>query len=305
MDTNKTNGKLTIPVILTLISWNTLSASIFPILIGILYSQYHYHTVNKIDMAIYFVITIMIHLIVNVLDNLNDFEVAVQHKADMILNINPIYKSHLNKKQVLSVIYTLMMITIFLGIWLVIRTNLILLIIGVVALGIATLYSKIFQNSGIGELLSGLTMGFLIVFSGVYINTFSTVPMSLKEIIEVFIVSLPNTLWIANMMLANNICDIDYDRKCGRNTYPIRVGIQKAISAFNWFNVLAFIAIIVAVILKLIPISMLLTLILIPFVYKQCRIFKEKQDKATTFLAAVKILAIGSLIQFITFLVMV
>lgn len=298
-------GKLTLTAILDLVSWNTLTASIFPFLIGVLYSQYHYHTVNGLDMIIYFIVALTMDLIVNVMDNLNDYEVAMEQNADELLKINPVYNYHLTKNQVLNIVWIMGVVALGLGIWLVIRTSWPLLILGLLAIGIAIFYSKFFQNTAIGELLSGLTMGFLIIFSGVYINTYSTFTWSWKEIGEIFLVSLPNTLWIANMMLANNTCDIQYDKKCGRTTYPIKVGAKKAVSAFIWFNIFAIVAIVLAVILKLVPWTMLLILLITPFIYNQCKIFKEKQEKSSTFLAAVKILAIGSLVQFITFLIMV
>lgn len=296
-------GKLTLSAILNLVSWNTLTASIFPFLIGVLYSQYHYHSVNGWNMVIYFIVALTMDLIVNVMDNLNDYEVAMKQKAVELLKINPVYNYHLTKKQVLNVVRIMCVISLVLGFWLVIRTSWILLILGLLAMGIVIFYSKFFQNTAIGEILSGLTMGFLIIFSGVYINEFSTFTWSLKEIGEIFLVSLPNTLWIANMMLANNICDIRYDKQCGRNTYPIKVGVKKSISAFIWFNIFALVSVVIAVILKLVPWTVLLILLITPFVYKQCKIFKEKQDKGSTFLAAVKILAVASLVQFITFLI--
>lgn len=296
-------GKLTIPALLDLVSWNTLTASIFPFLIGVLYSQYHYKMVNGLNMTLYFIVALTMDLIVNIMDNLNDYEVAVKQKATELLKINPVNNYHLTRSQVLKVVAVLMVIVVGGGIWLVIRTSWPLLILGVLALAITLLYSQFFQNTGIGEVLSGLTMGFLIIFAGIYINTFNVFTWSFKDVGAIFLVALPNTLWIANMMLANNTCDIQYDRKCGRRTYPIKVGAAKAVSAFEWFNGLALIAIIAAVLFKLVPWTVILTVLIAPFVYNQCKIFKRKQDKATTFLTAVKILALGSLIQFITFLI--
>lgn len=34
----------------------------------------------------------------------------------------------------------------------------------------------------------------------------------------IFLIALPNTLWIANLMLANNICDLEEDENNNRYT---------------------------------------------------------------------------------------
>lgn len=295
------SNKLTIKSVMDLVSWNTLTASLFPFLLGVLYSEYHFQNVDWGKMIIYYIVALSMDLIVNVLDNLDDYEVAKKQNANALLQINPIFKYKLNRKQVMKVVWVLILITGILGIYLVIKTSWILLLLGLLGLITAIIYSKIFQNLPVGELVSGLIMGFLIPFCAIYINTFESFEWSFKNVFSILLVTLPNALWVANMMLANNICDIEYDKKCGRITYPIKVGTQKALRTFDWFNVFALVAIVIAVILKLIPWTTLFTLLLIPYIYKECRIFAKKQDKSQTFLVAVKILAIASLVQCLTF----
>ena len=74
-----------------------------------------------------------------------------------------------------------------------------------------------------------------------------------------------------------------------------------ALQAFAIKNVIAFLAIILAVFLGFTPWTTLLTLLLIPFVIKQTRILKARQVKKETFPAAIRILLLGSLVQVVTF----
>lgn len=296
-------SKLTFTAVVNLISWNTLTASLFPVLIGAVFSDYYYHEVSISKMIIYAIVAVTLHLIVNVLDNLDDYTVANQEHADELLQINPVHNFNLTKHQVKKVVTVMLVIVVGLGLWLVQQTAWPLLVLGIIGLIVGLTYSKFFQNTPMGEILSGIIMGFLITFAAVYINTYQSFQWTWNGIWPSILISLPNVFWIANMMLANNICDIDYDKKCGRKTFPISVGKKNAIFTFNLLNVLAFIALILAVVLHFAPWTLLLTLILIPFVYQQCKIFTEKQIKSSTFLAAVKILGLGSLVQFITFLI--
>ena len=68
-------------------------------------------------------------------------------------------------------------------------------------------------------------------------------------------------------------------------------------------NVIAFIAIIGAVVVKIAPWTMLITLVVVPIVVKQTRIFMKKQVKKETFVTAIRILAIGSFAQVVSYAV--
>ena len=101
--------------------------------------------------------------------------------------------------------------------------------------------------------------------------------------------------------LANNICDAGEDEDNRRHTVIHFIGQKNGLYAFAIKNVLAFLAIIFAAVLHFAPWTVLLTLLIIPFVVKQTRLLFAKQVKKETFPCAVKILLIGSLVQVVTF----
>lgn len=69
-----------------------------------------------------------------------------------------------------------------------------------------------------------------------------------------------------------------------------------------FFNLFAFIGIIASVLLQLAPVTVLLSLLIVPFVYKQTKLFLAKQVKRETFICAIRILAVGSAVQVLTYL---
>lgn len=297
------NNKLTIKAFLDLVSWNTLTASIFPFLVGLIYSLYVFHSVNIKAMIIYLLIALGMDLAVNILDNLNDYDVAKKQKSDNLLVINPIEQYSLSKKQVISILIVILIVTGALGLYLVSITDIIVLCMGIIGILVTILYSLLIQNLPISELVVGFTMGGLIPFAAIYINDYQQFTWSFSQVGSILLLTLPNMMWIANMLLANNICDLDYDKQSGRKTYPIVAGRKQALGTFHLFNIIAIVSILLAVVLKIVPWTMLLIILLIPYIYKQSIVFQNKQVKEETFLAAVKILSFGSILQILSLLI--
>ena len=153
----------------------------------------------------------------------------------------------------------------------------------------------------VGEFFSGFTMGFMIMQISVYINKTGNFDWSWTNLIKIWLVALPYELWISNLMLANNICDAQEDEDNHRHTIIHFIGVQQGLNSFTTKNVIAFLAIITAVMARLAPWTMLLTLLVIPFVIKQTKLLYHEQVKKRTFPCAVKILLVGSLAQVITY----
>lgn len=153
----------------------------------------------------------------------------------------------------------------------------------------------------VGEFFSGFTMGFMIMLISVYINKTGIFDWSWSNLLKIWLVALPCELWISNLMLANNICDAQEDEDNHRHTIIHFIGVQQGLNSFTTKNVITFLAIITAVMARLAPWTMLLTLLIIPFVVKQTKLLYHEQVKKRTFPCAVKILLVGSLAQVITY----
>ena len=145
-------------------------------------------------------------------------------------------------------------------------------------------------------------MGFMISLICVYLNTYETFQWNSATLGGIFLIALPNTLWIANLMLANNI--LIWRKMKNNNRYNIGahyLGKSQGLRLFVLLNIIAFVAILTAVVLHLAPWTMLLTFLVLPFVWKQTKLFMHKQIKRETFVCAVKILAVGACAQVISF----
>ena len=247
-----------------------------------------------------------LHFFVNAFDNYNDFHNANEEGHDYKQKTNVIGKQKITNKNALTVIITLFSIFTLLGLYLLINTGWPLLIMGGICAVIGYFYSggpHPISHGPLGELLSGLTMGFMILLIGVYINIHDMFKWNFSTLGAIFLIALPSVCWIANVMLANNICDLEEDKINDRHTIVFYIGKQHSINLFVILNVIAFISVILSAILGIAPLAYLLTLLVVPFASKQIKLFKQKQIKTETFSCAVRILGIGSTTEVLSFLI--
>ena len=294
---------VSLDVFLELVEIKAKTASILPMLLGVCMSVYYYHSFNLINSILFFIAMLLFNMAVDMMDNYNDYNHAVDTE-DYKKNTNIIGREKISPKLVLALILIFSIIAAGLGIYLVTRAGLPLLWMGIFCFAVGILYSSgPFPMNGlpVGEFFSGFTMGFMIMLISVYINKTGNFDWSWTNLIKIWLVALPCELWISNLMLANNICDAQEDEDNHRHTIIHFIGVQQGLNSFTTKNVIAFLAIITAVMARLAPWTMLLTLLVIPFVIKQTKLLYHVQVKKRTFPCAVKILLVGSLAQVITY----
>ena len=294
---------VSLDVFLELVEIKAKTASILPMLLGVCMSVYYYHSFNLINSILFFIAMLLFNMAVDMMDNYNDYNHAVDTE-DYKKNTNIIGREKISPRLVLTLILIFSIIAAGIGIYLVTRVGLPLLWMGIFCFAVGILYSSgPFPMNGlpVGEFFSGFTMGFMIMLISVYINKTGSFDWSWSNLLKIWLVALPCELWISNLMLANNICDAQEDENNHRHTIIHFIGVQQGLNSFTTKNVIAFLAIITAVMARLAPWTMLLTLLIIPFVVKQTKLLYHEQVKKRTFPCAVKILLVGSLAQVITY----
>ncbi len=119
--------------------------------------------------------------------------------------------------------------------------------------------------------------------------------LNILPIITIILLSVAPVCATANIMLANNICDLEKDMAVKRYTLPYFIG-DKAILLFAWIYYLIYIATILMVLLNILSPLVLLALLTIFIVQKNIKQFSKVQDKETTFLVSIKnyIIIIGT-----------
>lgn len=293
---------MSLNVFLELIEIKAKTASVIPFLLGLCYSVYHYHHINWDLAIVFFIAMFLFNMVVDMFDNYCDYYHADSKSYQA--NTNIIGRENISPRLVLGLIVILSVISALMGIWLVVKAGLPVLWMGIFCFAIGYLYSfgpHPISSLPLGELASGFTMGFMIVFLSVYINTYQIFTWDWPAVIRIFLVALADELWISNLLLDNNLCDAQEDEDNHRTTIIHFIGVKGGLIAYSIKNVLAFLIIILLPFLNLAPKTVWLTVLIIPFVYKQNKILISKQVKTETFITGVKTLFVGSLTYLVTY----
>jgi len=268
----------------------TKITSTFAFLLTIALLLYKKQTINWKLTLLFFAAMFLFDLtttaINNYIDSKNDLQ-ALQYK----------------RKTALIIIYVLFLLSAAFGLYLAYLTDIIILLVGGICFlcGVFYTYGPVpISRQPLGEFLSGLFYGLLIPFIILYINmprgtflslnfNFEIISLELKIVpmISLLLFSIIPFCTTANIMLANNICDLEKDIAVKRHTLPYYIG-DRALYLFAGLYYLPYLALIIMVAFKILSPICLLSLITIIIVQKNISAFFKKQDKATTFVLAIK-----------------
>lgn len=203
----------------------------------------------------------------------------------------------------LFIIIIQLLISAALGIYLAVITDIVVLFLGMLCFLFGILYSFgpiSISRQPLGELFSGLFYGIFIPFILLYINmpentylsynfNFKTLILSFElfPLFTVLLLSIAPFCATANIMLANNICDIEKDVAVKRDTLPYYLG-SKALYLFAGLYYIIYISIIIMIIIRILSPVCLFSLISIIPVQKNINQFFKKQEKSLTFILSVK-----------------
>lgn len=289
-------------VFFELVEIRTKLASVFPYFIGLLFSLYYFGQVNWLNMCLFFIGMFVFDMATTAINNLMDYLKAKDDSYQQSINI--IGKAGLKVTNVRHMIIGMITFSSIIGLWLTFRTSLLLLPMGGLCflIGIFYTFGPIpLSRMPLGELFSGVTMGFGIFFITLYLNVFDTSFLTLnfqngqfllagniKELIVSVWASIPMMFTIANIMLANNLCDLDQDILNHRYTLPFYIGRKNGVYLFDVLMYSCYLVIIVGVLVGIYHWSMLIVLLTFPVIKKNVSSFNEKQEKGTTFSVAIK-----------------
>ena len=267
-----------------LVQIQTIIISALPYIIGSVMASYYYHNFNLVYSLWLFLAVICFHLAVNGHNQYTDY---ARYKRNHITSYNNILeKFNITKSWARKIIIILTLISAIIGIILSIKVGWIILLIGILSYLIGYCYSGgpyPILKTPFGEPVSGITMGYNITFLGLYINMYNVHPFDNFFWAKAIIVAGPAIFVIANVMLANNICDVAEDVKIGRKTLPYYTGRKTALTILCCYYVLAYIFLILGIVLKYLPVITLGSLLTIPLVYHTTKTFVKNPHKESTF----------------------
>lgn len=268
-----------------LIEPRTLFNSIIPVSLGIMYSWYNYNILRLLPLIEMIIATVVLQIFMNVNDGYWDYkrEKAAQtgdHKN------NPIGRYNLNPKTVKKFSIVLFLISASCGILIGFQTNSFIWIFGIICYLIALSYSTgshTLSSGPFGEIAAAFAMGFGIIFVTVYISVYPHVNLNLIFIANIFLASGIPEICNYTLLLGNNLCDYEADINNGRHTLISYIGIKGGLYLFVFNYILGFVLTIWAVLIKIMPFSVLLIILTIPILIKNMKYLWHTQTKRDSF----------------------
>lgn len=282
----------------------TKVASVIPFSIGTLYAIYAGYSLNILNLLLMFTSLLCVDMMTTGLNHYMDFKKAYLKEGYHYEVHNPMGKGAVGQRAAKKILIGLFVIGFMAGVVLVYRTDFWVLLLGALAFGVGLTYSMgplPISRTVLGEISSGFFMGGLIPFIAFYIHAhiepLMTVSLNkglfllsieIQTLLPIIGISMPLIALIANIMLANNICDMEEDFINKRYTLPIAMGKEKALTLYKGMVCFSVLVIGLGILTRLLPVSFAVVFVGIPLFIKQTKFFVENPIKGKTFIGAVK-----------------
>ncbi|MDQ0160931.1 1,4-dihydroxy-2-naphthoate polyprenyltransferase [Aeribacillus alveayuensis] len=283
---------------------HTLTAAFVPVMIGTLLALLE----NSLHIGLFLAMllaSILIQSATNMFNEYFDYKRGLDTKESVGIG-GAIVRNGIKPKTVLYLGFSFFGISIILGVYICLLSSWWIAVVGLICMAAGYFYTGgpiPIAYTPFGELMSGFFMGVIIILISFFIQTgtitFTTV-----------LHSIPIAITIAAILLANNIRDLDGDKKNGRKTLAILIGRQKAITLLAGMFITAYLFVLFMILFGYTTWWSFLVLLSIPkatFAVKQF-IGKTKPIEMMPAMKATAetntlfgfLLSIGLIIQFIT-----
>ncbi|WP_276804542.1 UbiA family prenyltransferase [Lactobacillus hominis] len=296
----------------------TSALSIYAYALGAAFIFFYFNHWNLLNSIIFFISEMIMDNMITAINNVMDYILAKDQKSKAE---NVIAKENISLPVAFTYITVMLVISAALGLWLCFRTNWVLFFAGGLLFLIVLSYTSgpfPISRMPIGEFICGIAQGMGVPFLFAYINdnykqimtldffrlhngnwSFS-LNGSLTTVLALIVICIPSICYNSNVMLANNLSDVEADRKNERATLPVVFGKFKANWLYRFFGYIPFLFIVIAVIFKMSPILSLLTLLTYPKIHKNIEAFIAHPSKSQTFPLALQNYKIFIVVQAIT-----
>lgn len=249
---------------------HTLTAAFVPVSIG---------TVLAVDEApIHFplffamlVASLFIQAATNMFNEYYDYKRGLDTPESVGIG-GAIVRDGISPKTVLLLAWSFFAVAMLLGVYICVNSSWWVAVIGTICMAAGYFYTGgpiPIAYTPFGELAAGFFMGLTIILISFFIQTgtMTTTPV---------LVSVPISILVGAILLANNIRDLDGDKKSGRKTLAILLGRKRAIWLLGGMFVTSFLWIVLLVFTKTISPWTLLVLFSIPKAWQATKGFIGK-----------------------------
>ncbi|RYL95641.1 1,4-dihydroxy-2-naphthoate polyprenyltransferase [Sporolactobacillus sp. THM7-4] len=203
---------------------HTLTASFVPVLLGTALVLPLGHISIPLFIAM-LAASMLIQIATNLFNEYFDFKRGLDTTESVGIG-GSIVRDGFHPKTILRLAYVLCLVSMLIGVYICIRSSWWIAAVGTICILTGYLYSAgpcPIAYTPFGELISGLFMGVFIIWISFFIQT-GTLTWNC------ILISIPIGILVGGINMANNIRDLDGDKRKGRRTLPVLLGRPKAIN---------------------------------------------------------------------------
>ncbi|MEG9298693.1 1,4-dihydroxy-2-naphthoate polyprenyltransferase [Mangrovibacillus sp. Mu-81] len=202
---------------------HTLTAAFVPVLLGTVlalqYTDIHFPLFLAMLAA-----SLLIQAATNMFNEYYDYKRGLDTEHSVGIG-GAIVRNGVKPSTVMTIAFSFYGIALVLGIYIVMNSSWWLAVIGLVCMAAGYFYTggpMPIAYTPLGEIVAGLFMGLIIILISFYIQTSMITTYSI-------LISVPVSILVGMILLANNIRDLDGDKENGRKTVAILLGKKGAI----------------------------------------------------------------------------
>ncbi|MBT8092315.1 MAG: 1,4-dihydroxy-2-naphthoate octaprenyltransferase [Gammaproteobacteria bacterium] len=202
-------------------------ASVLPVLVGSAWGAHAAQQFDVIVLLLALLATVCVHAASNVLNDVGDEIIGTDRRNDK--RIYPytggsrfIQTDILSDSSMARLGVSLLIIAALAGAGLLVERGPLILLFGATGIALCVLYSlgpvKL-STLGLGELAVGIGLGMLPVVGAAWLQG-----AAINTTLVLF--SVPVAIWVAAILLINEVPDIEADGASGKDTLPVRLGLR-------------------------------------------------------------------------------
>lgn len=234
---------------------HTLTATFAPIILGTVMSLYDTQ-INWLLFIAVMMACLALQIATNLFNEYYDFKRGLDTEESVGIG-GGIVRHGLKPKNVLMVAILLYIFAACVGVYICANSSWWLVVIGLFGMAVGYLYTggpMPIAYTPFGELFAGALMGTAFVLISYFIQTGEVTLLA-------FLLSIPSGILVGGINMANNIRDIEEDKKGGRKTLAILIGRKNAVNLLATSFVVSYLWIIVLVVLGSISVWALVVLL--------------------------------------------
>ncbi len=234
---------------------HTLTASFMPVFVGSMFAYIDGAIHIELFLAMLFA-SMLIQSATNMFNEYYDFVRGLDNEQSVGIG-GTIVRDGIAPKTVLNLAFTFFGVAMLLGVYICMMSSWWIAVIGIICMLFGYFYTAgpyPIAYTPFGELASGFLMGTVIICISYYIQTLTVTA-------GVLLISVPVAVFIGCIMLANNIRDLDGDKKSGRKTIAILIGREKATMLMAALFIIAYGLTAVYIMLGILPILSIIVLL--------------------------------------------